>query len=286
MCGRFALKIQGSELGKRATELGFHIDHVEVSDKVKPRLNIAPHSYCWVLRPKKAANDNSGGTETPSEICVMKWSLQPANVSEPLKFATFNTRIESLDPLKPTWRCARKNRCVVFMQGYYEWQVQTKQPYYVHSPQPSAAVMCCLAIWDTPGDVDAASIISTTASPSGIQGNTITPTFSIVTMPAPTEEMQALHHRMPIIVSPEIAQKWIFGSWEEALTLVKSLDKASLMPLTYHRVGSAIGSVKIENPNLIKKVSEKKITDFFKRKQPTTTGINNQSENSSKKIKK
>lgn len=126
--------------------MGFEVEQADNSQAVKPRLNIAPHSYCWVLVPEGVAdhhNDHHNDHQVDhgkipkkipkkEQLLVMKWSLQPPYTSEPVKFSTFNTRVESLDPLKPTWRCAKQHRCVVFMQGYYEWHRDTKKPFYIY----------------------------------------------------------------------------------------------------------------------------------------------------------
>lgn len=298
MCGRFALELNSPELVKRAKKLGFEVKDVDKSQAVKPRLNIAPHSYCWVLVPKGLDQSEHQN----DQLRVMKWSLQPTYTSEPVKYPTFNTRVESLDPLKPTWRCAKQYRCVVFMQGYYEWHRDTKKPYYIYqnakeskgNAQLSASngIMCCLAIWDGTEDRQPGGSTGGRSSgsdyPSGggdsesrHNSDRRAPTFSIVTMPAPTKELESLHTRTPIIVTPEAAMKWISADWEDALEMVNSLSPTQLVPLTFHQVSIAVNSVKAESPNLNKKIVENKITDFFKRKPASDSD----SEVSPKKMK-
>jgi putative SOS response-associated peptidase YedK len=65
----------------------------------------------------------------------MRWSLIPSWWSKPLKemkLATLNARAETV-PEKPMFRSAfKRNRCLIPVSGYYEWQDTPggKQPWY------------------------------------------------------------------------------------------------------------------------------------------------------------
>jgi len=65
----------------------------------------------------------------------MRWGLIPSWWSKPLKemkLATFNARAETV-ATKPMFRSAfKRNRCLIPMSGYYEWQdkLSGKQPWY------------------------------------------------------------------------------------------------------------------------------------------------------------
>ena len=82
----------------------------------------------------------------------MRWGLIPRWWSKPLKemrVATFNARAETVQE-KPFFRDAfKRNRCLMPISGYYEWQntPDGKQPYYFtrRDGQP----MTIAALWDT-----------------------------------------------------------------------------------------------------------------------------------------
>ena len=65
----------------------------------------------------------------------MRWGLIPSWWSKPLKemkLATFNARAETVTT-KPMFRSAfKRNRCLIPVSGYYEWQDTPggKQPWY------------------------------------------------------------------------------------------------------------------------------------------------------------
>jgi putative SOS response-associated peptidase YedK len=65
----------------------------------------------------------------------MRWGLVPSWWSKPLKemkLATFNARAETV-ATKPMFRSAfKRNRCLIPVSGYYEWQDTPggKQPWY------------------------------------------------------------------------------------------------------------------------------------------------------------
>jgi hypothetical protein len=65
----------------------------------------------------------------------MRWGLVPSWWSKPLKelkLATFNARAETVTT-KPFFRTAfKRNRCLIPVSGYYEWQDKPggKQPFH------------------------------------------------------------------------------------------------------------------------------------------------------------
>ena len=90
-----------------------------------PSYNVCPTDPVSVIRP------NADGRE----FVRMRWGLIPRWWSKPLKemrVATFNARAETVQE-KPFFRDAfKRNRCLMPISGYYEWQntPDGKQPYY------------------------------------------------------------------------------------------------------------------------------------------------------------
>ena len=78
---------------------------------------------------------------------VPKWSKKPANT-----YKIFNARIETILE-KPAFKSSmQKNRCVVLADGYYEWDQNTSQPYYLYHPKNQIIPMAGLwTKWNQPG---------------------------------------------------------------------------------------------------------------------------------------
>ena len=82
----------------------------------------------------------------------MRWGLVPSWWSKPLKemkLATFNARAETV-ATKPMFRSAfKRNRCLIPVSGYYEWQDTPggKQPWYFTARDGSPALTIA-GLWD------------------------------------------------------------------------------------------------------------------------------------------
>lgn len=77
--------------------------------------------------------------------------------------------------------------------------------------------------------------------------------------------MSKLHHRMPVILSREDAEKWLDpnSAWEDLEGLLKPQDG-----LEFYPVSNEVGSVKAHGPELIKAVKLTPIDSFFVKKAP------------------
>ena len=83
----------------------------------------------------------------------MRWGLVPRWWNKSLKdvaMATFNARAETV-ATKPFFRDAfKRNRCLIPMSGYYEWQdtPQGKQPWYFTADDGSP-ILTSAGLWDS-----------------------------------------------------------------------------------------------------------------------------------------
>ena len=84
----------------------------------------------------------------------MRWGLVPRWWSKTLKdvrMATFNARAETVET-KPFFRDAfKRNRCLIPMSGYYEWQDTPtgKQPWYFTARDGSPILTAAAGLWDS-----------------------------------------------------------------------------------------------------------------------------------------
>lgn len=200
----------------------------EQTPQVKHSLNVAPHDNVYVYK----VHDGEHALQ------LMNWSLVPPFMRD-RKQHPFNTRAESLHPLKSMYHCAETNRGIVFMQGYYEWKKEGSQriPHYVKSK--SEPLLCVLAIYTDE-------------------------TFSIITTKA-AEDIAYIHARMPVVVDFKDVRQWVEGSFDEAIRLLQ--PKAGLQS---YLVSPEVNRVGVNRPGLNEPVKQKAVQDFFKRKSEQT----------------
>ena len=171
MCGRYANHVH--QMGEWVEILRDWPEDVETG------YNIAPTQIIPAFTPE-------GGK-------AMRWGLVPhwSKEASP-KYATFNARVESAAE-KPAFRGAWKQSrtCLIPALGYYEWKGEkgNKQPYFVRPKDGDLMVMAGLwETWQRPDQEISSCTILTQSS----QGNLID-----------------LHHRMPIMLQPEQAERWL-----------------------------------------------------------------------------
>jgi putative SOS response-associated peptidase YedK len=137
----------------------------------------------------------------PKEIRVYHWGLIPywirdlTNASE-IRTKTFNAKAETLAE-KPSFRIPlQRKRCLVPVNGFYEWQTLEKQkiPYYISLKDQH--IIALAGLFDQWKDPESDEIINT---------------FTIVTTRANPmmEEIHNLKKRMPVILSPGSENIWL-----------------------------------------------------------------------------
>lgn len=194
---------------------------------LKPSYNIAPGSQILLAR-----QNSKGGRE----LVALKWGLVPSWSREPkTEYTTINARAETIDE-KPAFRSAFKSRrCLIASDGFIEWQRKpdgTKQPYFfcLADGKPFAFA----GIWEKwerdSQALESCSIIVTDAN----------------------QVMKPIHHRMPVILSPDYYEAWL-NPRETNLRALKSL----LIPYPSDRmrtypISPMINSPKNDHSELIK----------------------------------
>lgn len=142
----------------------------------------------------------------------------------------FNARAETVDTL-PSFRDAfRHSRCLVPASGFYEWRSSDRQPFYLK--RVNRLPLAFAGIWKRVGDHLEATVITTT----------------------PNGDMDGVHDRMPVILSPDRWHSWLspkpMPSVEPRSLLCPSPDGT----LTRWPVSKAVGSVRNDYPGLIDRI--------------------------------
>ena len=230
MCGRYTLTTNMDELQSR---FGFVSEPQDMD--YQPSYNIAPSQQAltvvndgrrrarlmrWGLIPSWAAADARGGG----------WVSNYPKTGYRMINAVGETAAA-----KPAFRAAfRRRRCLVLADGFFEWRKEgkTRIPTYFHlnSGQPFAFA----GLWET------------WKSP---EGETVR-SCSIVTTQA-NDLIAPIHHRMPVILSPETEPLWLDPLTETAETLNPLLVPSPSGEMTCYVVSSAVNSVKDSGPECI-----------------------------------
>lgn len=198
-----------------------------------PSYNVPPKATVPVVKL-------DDGALTPA---AMQWWLVPHWSKSPdARYATFNARSEDAHT-KPAFRSAfRRGRCLIPVSGFYEWQKLTtpgtppkKAPHYITRADNQPLLFAGLC--DTWGDptigppLESCTILTTT----------------------PNAEMRSVHDRMPCILEPENAERWLDPdqTTDEARAFLRPAPDGLL---TMHKVGSAVGRVTNNTPSLIEPI--------------------------------
>jgi len=149
-----------------------------------------------------------------------------------MKLATFNARAETV-ATKPMFRSAfKRNRCLIPVSGYYEWQDTPggKQPCYFTARDGSPALTIA-GLWDEWQDEADKSLQSCTK---------------------PNKFVAEVHDRMPVLLEEKYYEPWLSG--EAGVELLKPAAENVLQkwPVS-KRVNSS--RAPDDDPTLIDKIS-------------------------------
>ena len=117
MCGRYYRRSDKQNIAD-----AFRVGKLPPGFELPHDYNIAPSTFQPVIRPDPESSER--------EIVMMRWGLIPAKIADPDSFKTFSTnaRAETFVE-KPIWRTPfPHSRCLVPIDGYYEWLQQPSLP--------------------------------------------------------------------------------------------------------------------------------------------------------------
>lgn len=218
MCGRFAFY--------SPSEAALALFGVHTEQAIEARYNIAPTQYIAAIRKTE---------EQSRELVMLRWGFVPAWAKDPaIGNRMINARAETVAE-KPSFRNAyRHRRCLILASGFYEWckEATGKTPYYISAAD--GAPMAFAGIWECwPGKGPAEALQTTT----------------IITAPA-NDFMTRLHHRMPVILRPEGADRWLSGDNDLVHRVADNTPELQAWPVD-HKVNNASN----EGPELIETTS-------------------------------
>jgi len=214
MCGRFAFYSPAE-----ATAQLFGVVHAET---VKARYNIAPTQFVAAVRHNEA---------NEPEMTMLRWGLVPFWAKDPsIGNRMINARAETVAE-KPSFRDAyRKRRCLVLADGFYEWHTEggVKIPYFISltNGRPFAFA----GLWENWHSKESDESLQTT---------------TIVTTTA-NDFLAKLHHRMPVVLEPDTAARWLDGDMELLDDVTANAPSFRAWP-----VDRKVNNARNESPDLI-----------------------------------
>ena len=184
MCGRATYKLTWEEIVAL-----YQLTFFQPAVNTRARYNVCPTTTI----------DTIVGSDDKRQLVQMRWGLIPSWWSKPLKemkLATFNTRAETV-ATKPMFRSAfKRNRCLIPVSGYYEWQdkLSGKQPWYFTARNGSPALTIA-GLWDEWQDK--------------ASGETLKSCTMIIT--EPNKFVAEVHDRMPVLLAEKDYEPWLSG---------------------------------------------------------------------------
>lgn len=195
------------------------------------RFNIAPTQPIPIVRM------NAGNPE----FVLVRWGLVPSwmkeiNPSRPLINARAETLLE-----KPSFkRAAMRRRCLLPVNGFYEWQRvkgAAPKPYYIQKKDGGLFAMA--GIWEhwqgaDGSEIESAAVITTAAN------DTLAP----------------IHHRMPVILDKAAQADWLNVTEFSEKEVYEHLRPADNDVLTAHPVSARVNKVVNDDAQLLNITAE------------------------------
>ncbi len=236
MCGRFVSTAGPDRIAAYFDDV---LPTEAAAEPLGDNYNVAP------TQDVLAVVANGDGT---ARVDAYHWGLIPSWAKD-RKIASrmINARAETLAE-KPAFKSLfAKKRCIVPMDGFYEWQPgrpdgpvdakgrPRKQPLFIHarSDEP-LAVAALWTAWKDPDDPEGRFLHSVT----------------LVTTAA-NETMAPVHDRMPAVLGREHWVEWLDPDNRDVESLGRLLDGGPADLLTMHAVSTDVNNVRNNGPDLI-----------------------------------
>jgi putative SOS response-associated peptidase YedK len=218
MCGRYRLTTTTLELARR---LSSFFDDALL--QAAPRFNVAPTDVMPVLRLVDDAR----------WLLPHRWGLVPHWAKDlAIGSSLVNARAETVFE-KPAFKeSLKKRRCLVVVDGVYEWQIlsaKQKRPHLITFNDGQPVTLAGLwSMW---------------------RGGLVpVQTFTILTTAA-NDQLRTLHDRMPIVVDEDERDTWLDPT-REVIDLQHFARQRELPGLRVRAVSSRLGNVRNDDATL------------------------------------
>jgi putative SOS response-associated peptidase YedK len=256
MCGRFVSTAGPDRIAAYfdtvvPTEVAQEVADGTGSESFHENYNVAPTQDVYAV--VAASGDDGGAASTAAgqltaRVEAFHWGLVPSWAKD-TKIASrmINARAETLAE-KPAFKgLFAKRRCIVPMDGFYEWRPGSpdgplnakgkplKQPLFIHRRDGEPLAVAALwTVWKDPSDPEGRFLHSTT----------------LVTTAA-NDVMRPVHDRMPAVLVPEHWAEWLDPDNRDVEALARLLDGGPSDLLEMHTVSTDVNNVRNNRSELI-----------------------------------
>lgn len=239
MCGRYAST-------RSAADLAALFDAVdETSGDLTAQYNVAPTDPAPLLRQLSGS----------MVLSIGRWGLVPPWAGDVSGAARMiNARAETIATSRAYRQAFVERRCLIPADGWYEWMTSHsavrrggKQPYYL--TRTDAETLVFGGVWSAWG--------------AGSQRRI---TFSIVTLAA-EGALARIHDRMPLVLEPNRWAAWLASGDAQALLVPASAGY--LAGIEHRPVSTAVGDVRNNGPDLVRRVEPAGAASTMDAPQPT-----------------
>jgi len=193
--------------------------------------------------------------DPPRVVHVMKWGLVPSFMPKDKVgkhglngFSTFNARSESVKSSNFYRRLLKRRRCIVPIDGFFEWKKEMKlgkqrtTPFFVKSALKGPLFIA--GLWDKWNDSEGKPLY----------------TFTLLTTDS-SKALGWLHDRMPVILDAEGAQKWLDVdnfSFDDC----RPIHKPFAGELKWYAVSDKVNKIGNEGPDVLEPLEAAKEKQF------------------------
>ena len=221
------------------------LDNLEGWNPDFENFNIPPTAEVPVVLNR---TDPTSG-EVSRSVDWVHWGFVPAwKKSFTERPQPVNARIEGVSTNGMFREAFRHRHCIVPVSGYYEWSVNdagVKQPFYIRGVAGRGLALA--GLFEDWRDLSV---------PEG-QPEHLRRTNTIITRSA-LGVIEPIHDRMPVLLAPEHYDAWLtgdFASAAEALNFLEKASQATIRTFEAYPVGTAVGNVRNNGPQLIDALS-------------------------------
>lgn len=222
MCGRIVLSSPPAVIAAR-----FFLDAVP---ELAARYNICPGTDIAAIVPNPLSEGNL--------LRTLNWGLQPPWERDPDKSPKLiNARSETVAGKAAFKEAFRQRRCLVPVDGFYEWQRRPEgnQPFYFSGKD--GAPLALAGLWER----------------HEYPGKRILESCTILTTAA-NKLMRPVHHRMPVILPEEDWKFWLRLEPEKSESLLEKLIPAPEDLLRSWPVSREVNRPAHDDPSCIEKI--------------------------------
>ena len=198
---------------------------------MEARFNIAPTQAMFIIRRKP---------EAKPDYCLARWGLLPKwSPDTAEKLGLYNARSETADK-KPAFRDAfKKRRCLIPIDGFYEWQKEGKKRLPHHFTLRDGGIFTLAGLWEPPtadSPYDSCTVLTTEAN----------------SMIAP------LNNRMAVILERKNYERWLDPKIEDAAALKDLLVSFPAERMAQREVSTWVNSSRNEGPQCLEDPKKEK----------------------------